>query len=171
MTRGLAGLVIVLLGVASAACSVSDEPARAEAPSPPQVPESITGASEKLAVTGRIEPVSLPSVDSLGIDAGRLVVRGPASSVNVDVPAGADVSKPSRDWALTTEGASENGRRRFTFVHGVSLDDFTIELPPGGAPLKFGVLEGQAGASVMIFAWGEASRSYWGYVTITRKAE
>ena len=88
----------------------------------------------------------------------------------MDVPGGANPDKPQRTWALTTEGTGDSGRR-FTFVHNESLADFSIELPPSEAPLRFGVLEGPSGGDVMIFAWGEKSRSYWGYVTITRKTE
>ena len=164
--------LIGLFGVASAACSSpSSEPVRAEAPLPPQAAADITGTSDKLTVTGRIEPIAVDAVDGLGMEGGRLVVRGTTRSITVDVPGHADPEKPTRHWALTTEGAGDGNVRRFTFVHGESLDDFSIELPPGDAPLRFGVLTGREGGDVMIFAWGAASRSYWGYVTITRKQE
>ena len=159
-----------------AACApAAEEPAAVEQP-PIQPAADIQGTSTTLSVTGRFEPVTLDSVDGVSIEEGRLILRGSSTSLGVDLPPSADTTKPVRNWALTTEGTGERGRT-FTFINGDSLQDFTVELPPGDAPLKFGVFNQRAiggeppAGDVMVFAWGSASRSYWGYVTITKKAE
>lgn len=158
------------------ACApAAEEPAADEQP-PLQPAAEILGLSTTLSVAGRFEPVTLDSVDGVAIEGGRLILRGSSTSVGVDLPPSADTAKPVRNWALTTEGTGERGRT-FTFINGESLQDFTVELPPGDAPLKFGVFSQRAisgeppPGDVMVFAWGSASRSYWGYVTIAKKAE
>ena len=56
-----------------------------------------------------------------------------------------------------------------TFTHETTLDDFTLELPASDAPLRYGSLAGTNGDDVLVFAWGENSQSFWGWVTISRK--
>jgi hypothetical protein len=96
------------------------------------------------------------------------VVRGSSSEVTVDLPASVDAARPNRGWALVTESGT-GPMRTLSFTHETSLDDFAIELPAGDAHVYYGGLAGRSGEDVVILAWGEESRSYWGYVTITRK--
>ena len=55
-----------------------------------------------------------------------------------------------------------------TFTHETTLDDFTLDLPASDAPLRYGTLGGRSGDDVLVFAWGENSKSFWGWVTISR---
>ena len=96
---------------------------------------------------------------------GRLALRGSQTTIAVDLPPTADATKPGRGWSLVTEAAA-NGRRTVTFTHETTLDDFTLELPASDAPLRYGTLGGRNGDDVLVFAWGENSKSFWGWVTI-----
>lgn len=130
----------------------------------------LTGSSQTLAVRGEYASVALDRVDALTIDGGklRLLVRGGSNSVTLDPPASADPAQPNRHWALVTE-STNGGKRVVTFTHDMSLDDFTIELPPSDADLHYGALASRTGGDVLVLAWGANGRSYWGYVSIRRK--
>jgi hypothetical protein len=99
---------------------------------------------------------------------GRLALRGSSTTTLVDLPPFADATKAGRGWALVTETAAGE-RRVLTFTHETTLDEFTLELPASDAPLRYGSLGGRGSEDVLVFAWGEKSRSYWGYVTIARR--
>jgi hypothetical protein len=130
----------------------------------------IAGTSQTVVVRGTYSRVPLDRVDRVSIEAGKLVLHGSSSTVEVDLPASADPAKPDPHWALATEG--DNGRARvLTFTHDMSLDDFTIELPRSQAPIRFGGLSGRDGNDVLILAWGENSQSYHAELTITPAAK
>ena len=131
-------------------------------------PSPLSGTSQTLTVRGQYVGVeALDRVERVSIDNGRLVLRG-STTVTVELPPSADPTMPVRHWALLTE--TDLGRMRaINFTHDESLDEFTIELPASMAPLRFGVFAGRDGAEVMVFAWGDNSRCYWGYVTIARR--
>jgi hypothetical protein len=131
-------------------------------------PAPLAGSSTTVVVRGQYAPIALDRVDALSVEDGKLTVHGSAAKVTVDLPATVDVSQPTRHWALITE--ADTGRARaVTFTHEESLDDFTIELPPGNAPIHYGVFSGRTGDEVMVFAWGAESRSFWGYAAIGRR--
>jgi hypothetical protein len=146
------------------ACS----PAASQAPLPAASGGALTAASKTHAGSGAYTPVVLDSIERVSVDAGKLVLRGSSSSVAIDPPASADLSKPTRNWALTTE-SDLDGRRSLTFTHAQSVEEFTIELPPGQGNVLYGVFAAPADREVMVLAWGAESRSYWGYLTISRK--
>ncbi len=127
----------------------------------------IKGSSQTVTVTGEYQPVAIDRIDRLGMEHGKLVLYGSPANVIVDLPPGAGQTKANQQWALVTEGEA-NGTRTLTFTHEQSLDDFTISLPAGDAELRYGTLSGKTGDDVVVFAWGRDSRSYWGFVTITR---
>ena len=128
----------------------------------------IAGESKTLVVTGQFSPVAIESIERVSIDSGRLVLHGPASSATVDLPPSADTTQANRGWTLVTEG-EDGDMRSFTFTHEMSLDDFTLELPNSPAPFKYGSFAGRDGHDVLVFAWGAASRSYWGWVRIEKR--
>jgi hypothetical protein len=132
-------------------------------------PAAIEGSSQTLVVRGQYAPLAIERVDRLAVENGKVVARGGAESAPVPVPATADTARPNRRWALITEGLADD-KRRLTFTHEESLDDFTIELPPSDAAIHYGVFSGSAGDDVMVLAWGEGSRSYSAYVTIVKAA-
>ena len=133
-----------------------------------QGPTPITGTSDKFVVQGQFAPIELEQVESLNIEHAKLVVHGQTGSVTLDLPASADATKPDPHWALTTEN-NIGGQHGLVFTQDQSLDDFSIELPPTDSEMHYGVLSGPDGQDVMLLAWGEQSRCYWGYVTITPK--
>ena len=135
----------------------------------PEYPASITGSSQTHKVRGQYAPLALDSIDAVSIRDGQLVLRGASGEATVDAPAGADLSRPTRHWALTTE-ATADGRRVVTFTHSQSVEDFTIELPEAAAELRYGVFSAPGGGEVMVFAWGGGGQSFWGHVTIERLA-
>jgi hypothetical protein len=136
-------------------------PAPLSSPGPFPIPST----SADVQVKGEYSSLALDRVDRVSIENGKIVVHGSAGSVALEPPAGADTSKPTRTWALTTE--TEAGRKRLvTFTHAMSIQDFTIELPEGDDELRYGVFSNPEGADVMVFAWGSNSKSYWGYLTI-----
>jgi hypothetical protein len=128
----------------------------------------LTGESKTLTVRGEYALVALDQIDGIAIRDGRLALRGSSATTSVDLPSMADPSKAGRGWALVTETAA-GGQRSVTFTHETTLDDFTLELPASDAQLRYGTLGGRNGEDVLVFAWGERSRSYWGWVTIVRK--
>ena len=54
-----------------------------------------------------------------------------------------------------------------TFTQETSLDDFTISVPASEGQVSYGSLGGRDGNDVLLFAYGWASRSFWGWVTIS----
>ena len=133
---------------------------------PAAQPGAITGASKTQAVRGEYAPVTLADVDRVSIANGKLVLHGGAASVTVDLPAGVDTGKPTRNWALTTD-TSVGSQTAYTFTHAESLDDFTIELPAGESELRYGVFERGSGGEVMALAWSQDGKSYFGWIAIT----
>ena len=127
---------------------------------------AIAGTSRNKVVRGEYGPVTLPDVDRVSIQDGKLVLHAASSSVAVELPAGADTSKPTRNWALTTD-TSAGDQTAYTFTHAESLDDFTIELPSADGQLRYGVFEHGQGGEVMALAWAGEGRSYFGWVRIT----
>lgn len=133
----------------------------------PPLPASgaINGTSEKLAATGEYKPLALDAVDRLTLENGKLVVHGPSSSVTLDVPAAATPEQKTPAWALVTEGESETSRS-LTFTHEMSLDDFTIRVPPSAGQVAYGTLTGKNKHDVLVFAYGSGAKCYWGWVDI-----
>ncbi len=133
---------------------------------PSAQPGAIIGSSKTKAVRGEYRPVALVDVDRVSIANGKLVLHGGAASVTVDLPAGVDTSKPTRNWALTTD-TSAGSQTAYTFTHAETLDDFTIELPAGEGELRYGVFERGSGGEVMALAWSQGGKSYFGWLSIT----
>lgn len=127
----------------------------------------LTGSSKTLTVRGEFSAVALDQIDGMALRDGKLALRGSQTTIAVDLPPTADATKPGRGWSLVTE-ASANGHRTVTFTHETTLDDFTLELPASDAPLRYGSLGGLSGDDVLVFAWGENSKSFWGWVMIGR---
>ena len=127
----------------------------------------VVGISKTLTVRGEYNAVAIDQIDGMALRDGKLSLRGSQATIAVDLPPAADATKPGRGWALITETGT-GGRRSVTFTHETTLDDFTLELPTSDAPLRYGSLAGKNGEDVLVFAWGENSRSFWGWVTITR---
>lgn len=134
------------------------------APSEAQ-PGAVTGTSKTKAVRGEYAPVTLPEVDRVSIEGGKLVLHAAAASVTADLPPGVDTSKPTRNWALTTD-TDAGDQTAYTFTHAESLDDFTIELPSADGELRYGVFEHGSGGEVMALAWSGKGTGYFGWVTI-----
>jgi hypothetical protein len=130
----------------------------------------ISGSSKTMTVAGQYEPIALDSVARVSVEEGEFVLHGTSASVRLAPPAEADPAKVTRNWALVTE-APHDASRSMTFIHAESLDEFSIDLPASGAPLKYGAFLTPAGAEVMVLAWGENAASYWGWVTIGKKTE
>jgi hypothetical protein len=132
---------------------------------PAAAPAAIAGSSRTMVVRGSYAPVAIDRVDRLSLEDGKIVLHGSSSVVAIDPPPLADPARPDRHWALVTE--TDNGRARvLTFTHDESLDDFTIELPPSEAPVRYGGLSGRDGSDILVLAWGEQSRSYHAELTI-----
>jgi hypothetical protein len=127
----------------------------------------LTGTSKTLTVRGEYNAVALDQIDGMSIRDGRLALRGSSTTAMVDLPPSADPAQANRGWALVTE-TMLGDRRSVTLTHETTLDEFTLELPASEAPLRYGSLGGRNSDDVLVFAWGEKSRSYWGYVTIVR---
>ena len=89
----------------------------------------LTGSSKTLTVRGEYNAVAIDQIDGMAIRDGRLALRGPQTTVAVDLPPAADAAKPGRGWSLVTEAAG-NGGRTVTFTHETTLDDFTLEFCP-----------------------------------------
>jgi hypothetical protein len=128
----------------------------------------LTGTSKTLTVRGEYHAVALDQIDGMALRDGKLALRGSQATMTVDLPPAADATKPGRGWALVTETVS-GGNRSVTFTHETTLDDFTLELPASDAPLRYGSLAGTSGEDFLVFAWGDQSRAFWGYVTIARR--
>lgn len=130
-------------------------------------PAPLTGSSQTMVVRGQYETVALDRVEGVSLDDGKLTLRGSSASVALAPPASADLSRPTRNWALVTE-TSAGATRVLTFTHAETLDEFTLELPASEAQIYFGVFGGPADTEVMILTWGQDSRCFWGHVTIAR---
>jgi hypothetical protein len=128
----------------------------------------LTGSSKTVAVRGEYARVPLDRVDGLSVRGGRLVVRGSATEIEVELPLPTDPAKRNRSWALVTETMADS-KRSVTFTHETTLEDFSLDLPESDAHLFYGGLTGTDGADLLVFAWGSDSLSYWGYVTISRQ--
>jgi hypothetical protein len=128
----------------------------------------LVGTSKTLTVRGEYTAVTIDRIDGMALRDGKLAVRGSQATIAIDLPPSADATKPGRGWALVTE-TSTDGRRSVTFTHETTLDDFTLELPASDAPLRYGSLAGKSGDDVLVFAWGENSQCFWGWVTISRR--
>jgi hypothetical protein len=129
----------------------------------------LTGSSKTLTVRGEYSAVALGEIAGMALQDGKLALRDASkNTVTVDLPPTADPTKPGRGWSLVTE-ANANDHRMVTFTHETTLDDFTLDLPASDAPLRYGSLGGKTEADVLVFAWGENSKSFWGFVTIARK--
>jgi hypothetical protein len=127
-------------------------------------PTPLTGVSRAYDVKGQTQTLALDRVERVALQKGQIVFHGSLLSVTVDPPASADITKPTRYWALTTEGSGD-GKRSVTFTHAELVEDFTLELPAAEGEIRYGVFEGPGGAEVMVLAWG----SYWGHVTIRKR--
>jgi hypothetical protein len=128
----------------------------------------LTGSSKTLTVRGEYSAVALDEIAGMALQDGKLALRNSEKKIAlVDLPAMADATTPGRGWSLVTE-ATANDRRTVTFTHETTLDDFTLELPASDAPLRYGSLGGKSGDDVLVFAWGENSKSFWGWVAIER---
>src|SRR5262249_53688821 len=123
--------------------------------------------SKTLSVRGQFTPLAIDEVAGVSLKDGQLSVRGAFASVMVPLPPFVDPSKVVRHWALITEAALE-GKKLLTFTHDETLDDFTLEVPPTDAEIRYGVFEGREGDEVMVLAWGKDAACYWGYVRIAR---
>ena len=129
----------------------------------------LTGTSKTLTVRGEYSAVALDEIAGMALQDGKLALRDASKQiVTVDLPPMADPAKPGRGWSLVTE-ATASDRRTVTFTHETTLDDFTLELPASDAPFRYGSLGGKSEADVLVFAWGENSKSFWGWVTIQKK--
>lgn len=135
--------------------------------SPAPLPDvgALKGTSQKLAVTGEYKPLSVDAVERLTLENGKLVVHGQSTSVTLDAPPAATPEQKTPGWALVTEGESETARS-LTFTHEMSLDDFTIEVPPSPGQVAYGTLTGKDKHDVLVFAYGTGSKCYWGWVDI-----
>jgi hypothetical protein len=129
----------------------------------------LTGSSKTLTVRGEYSAVALDEVAGIALQDGKLALRDSEKKIAlIDLPPMADATKPGRGWSLVTEAAA-NGHRTVTFTHETTLDDFTLDLPASDAPLRYGSLGGKSGDDVLVLAWGEKSKSFWGWVTIQRR--
>ena len=126
---------------------------------------SLTGTSKTLVVRGAYAPLDLDEVTGVTTQDGRLVVRGSTKSLTLELPAGARATQVVRRWALTTEFDAGHARV-LTFTHAESLEEFTVELPPSEAEVRYGVFEGPEGTQVMVLTWGARSRAYWAHLVI-----
>ena len=150
-------VIALLLSVASCAGSQAR----------PDGPVAIRATSDSLTVSGQYHAVALPAVDRVSLSSGALVLHGGAAAYQPVLPAAADTSRPTRNWALTTELDTSGDGRALTFTHNISVQDFTIELPVGEAEIRYGAFVSRDGGEIMILAWGANSKSYWGYLTIS----
>jgi hypothetical protein len=129
----------------------------------------LTGSSKTLTVRGEYSALLLDEVAGMALQDGKLALRdGSTKIVTVELPPMADATKPGRGWSLVTEATADD-RRTVTFTHETTLDDFTLELPASDAPLRYGSLGGKSESDVLVFAWGENAKSFWGWVTIARR--
>ena len=129
----------------------------------------LTATSDTVTATGEYRPLTIDAVEGMTIENGKLVVHGTSGSVSVDLPAAADPEQRNRGWALVTEGESDQART-LTFTQETSLEDFTIAVPRADGQVMYGSLGARDGGDVLVFAYGSASKAYWGYVTVQKKS-
>ena len=130
----------------------------------------LTATSEKVMASGAYHRAPLDSVERLSIEGGKLVLHGPSGEVAVDLPPNADPDQKNRGWALVTEGEGD-GTRTLTFTQETSLEDFTITVPASEGQIAYGSLGGRDGNDTLVFAYGSASKTYWGWAVISRKSQ
>ena len=130
----------------------------------------LTATSEKVTASGAYHRVQLDSVERLSIEDGKLVLHGTSGTVSVELPPNADPNQKNRGWALVTEGEAE-GTRTLTFTQETSLEDFTITVPASNGQIAYGSLGGRDGSDTVLFAYGSASKTYWGWTTISRRSQ
>ena len=126
----------------------------------------LTSTSGTIAVRGQYQPLRLDEVGGVSVKDGKLVVRGSFESVTLDLPPFVDTATVIRHWALVTEAGGET-KKILNFAHDMSLDDFTIEIPPTDAEIRYGVFAHRQGGHVMVFTWGRHEKCYWGYLIIS----
>jgi hypothetical protein len=151
-----------------AACSPDTERFGAQDPPSPAGPVALTGNSRTHDVRGEYRSIALERIDGLALENGTVMIRGLPGTVPLDMPDVADTSRPNRRWVLVSE-ADIDGRLVVSFIHQESVEDFRLELPGGGTELRYGAFSGRSGGDVLVFAWGDHSRAYSGYVTIARR--
>jgi hypothetical protein len=167
-------LALMVCGAACSDASSSNEQAgpaaTAGAPFDEVVatPRALDVSSKTLAVSGEFRSLAIDRVERLALANGTLQAHGAAASVAIDVPPGADLSRPSGRWTLVTDANLDAGKL-LVFTHEESLDEVEVTLPPTDAPIRFGVFQGRGGEEVLVLAWGESSRSYCGWVQITKR--
>jgi hypothetical protein len=127
----------------------------------------LTATSQTVYVSGEYRRVALDTIERMTIEGDKLVLHGPSATLEVELPPAADPAQKNKGWALVTEGETEAGIRTLTFTQETSLDDFTISVPASEGPVSYGSLGGRDGNDVLLFAYGSASRSFWGWVTIS----
>src|SRR5688572_23529841 len=100
MKHSTAVLLVAAL-MTGGACSDSEPP-----PAPVSVadptPRPLTVTSDTLDVKGEYAGVELDQVNGLAVEDGKLAIRGGSSAVQLEPPASADITKPSRRWVLVT---------------------------------------------------------------------
>jgi hypothetical protein len=129
---------------------------------------ALEATSGTLTVTGEYRRAHLDSVERMTIDDGKLVLHGTSGTATVDLPPNADPDQKNRGWALVTEGQDDDART-LTFTHETSLDDFTLTLPASDGQIAYGSLGGRDGNDVLVFAYGTAAKTYWGWATIQKR--
>ena len=128
----------------------------------------LTGSSKTLTVRGEYNAVAIDQIDGMAIRDGRLALRGPQTTVAVDLPPSADA-----DEAGSRLGAGHRGCRHRRPNRHLHPRNHARRLHAGSArerraaPLR--TLGGRNGDDVLVFAWGENSKSFWGWVTISTK--
>lgn len=127
------------------------------------IPLASVGGS--MPVKGQYQPLRIDEVGAVSLKDGKLLVRGSFESVTIDLPPFVDTSKVVRHWALVTESATD-AAKVLNFTHDQSLDDFTIELPPTDAEIRYGVFASRDGGHVMVLTWGRDAKCFWGYLRI-----
>lgn len=125
----------------------------------------LASVAGSMPVKGQYQPLRIDEVGGVALKDGKLVVRGSFESVTIDLPPFVDTTKVVRHWALVTESSTET-KRILNFTHDQSLDDFTIEIPPTEADIRYGVFAGRDGGHVMVLTWGTDAKCYWGYLVI-----
>ncbi len=165
-------LIALCLAVAACSDASSSGSNASDATSPAPFAEVITTprrldvTSKSMTVRGEFRSLAVDRVEGLQLADGRLVARGSASTVLIEVPA-ADLAHATRRWTLVTDANLEAGKL-LVFTHEESLDEVEVTRPPTDATVRFAVFEGRDGGEVLVLAWGESSRSYWGWVSMRK---
>lgn len=165
-SRGISLAAAGLVCAVATLTSACTRPAAQQEPAPAS--GTFAGESTSYEVRGSYEPIVIEQVDRLARENGDVVVRGPTTSVPVELPALVDRSQPNPAWRLVTETAQGN-MRRVTFTHDTSLEEVSFALPASQAELHYGAFLSKEGGSVLVFAWGRDWHCYWGYAILTPK--